>query len=496
VLDHLKEGAMVGPIQTPPHKVLQKNKLNFGTGGGISGTERVSRPKEDRSGPDAPPVTLLVAKLSEAFGDLWSDLGLDLGIEIQPVADADPLRVPIGAAAIVLAAGGAERDALEWLDRHALPPSVRVLVVGSDPSRRTAAHVVRRGATDYFALPEDLEVLRNALAAAVARQRERLKRTQPQPEGDLEAFATIIGGSPALRVVLERAARIIPHPTATALIVGETGTGKELLARAIHEGGPRRGAAFVPVNCSALPRHLIESELFGHERGAFTDAHAAKPGLFEVAHGGTLFLDEIGSLPVELQAKLLRALEDHEIRRVGSTKSRKVDVRILAATNENLSEAVKSGAFRQDLFFRLGAVRLVLPPLRERGNDVVLVAEKLLGALARQYGLPMPPLTAEARHLLLGYSWPGNVRELKNAVERSLLLSRPGELNLAELLPAAELPAQTEALLPFPAPLDAITCAAARAMVDLCQGNISEAARRLRVSRTRLRRLLELNATS
>jgi DNA-binding NtrC family response regulator len=472
---------------------MHENKLNPGPSGGLGGTERVNRPKEDRGGPDAPPVALLVTKLSEAFGDLWGDLGLDLGIEVQLMATADPLRVPVGAAAMVLAAGGAERDAQEWLDRHAVPSTVRVLVVGSDPSRRTAALMVRRGATDYFALPEDLEVFRNALAAAVARQREQLKRARPQPEGDLQAFAAIVGASPALKAVLERAARILPHPTATALIVGETGTGKELLARAIHEGGPRRGAAFVPVNCSALPRHLIESELFGHERGAFTDAHAAKPGLFEIAHGGTLFLDEIGTLPVELQAKLLRALEDHEIRRVGSTKSRKVDIRILAATNENLSDAVKSGAFRQDLFFRLGAVRLVLPPLRERGEDIVLLAEELLRMLARQYGLPVPPLTAEARHLLLGYAWPGNVRELKNAVERGLLLSRPGELNLAELLPAPELPEQTEAPLPFPAPLDAINCAAARAMVGLCHGNLSEAARRLRVSRTRLRRLLELS---
>jgi DNA-binding NtrC family response regulator len=153
---------------------------------------------------------------------------------------------------------------------------------------------------------------------------------------------------------------------------------------------------------------------------------------------------------------------------------------------------VKSGTFRRDLFFRLGAVKLVLPPLRERGQDIVLVAEELLRALARQYGLPVPPLTAEARHLLMGYSWPGNVRELKNAVERGLLLSRPGELNLAELLPAPELPAPVEAPLPFPAQLEAINCAAARAMVNLCDGNISEAARRLRVSRTRLRRLLEL----
>jgi len=449
-------------------------------------------PKEDRRRPELPPVILLVTKLSDAFADLWPDLGADLGIEVQLLANADSFSAPAGVAALVLAAGGAEQEALEWLDRHAVPSTVRILVVGSDPSRRTAAQVVRRGATDYFALPEDLEVFRNALVVAVARRREAIKRAQRQPEGDLQAFSSIVGASPALKAVLERAARILPHASATALIVGETGTGKELLARAIHDGGPRHGAAFVPVNCSALPRHLIESELFGHERGAFTDAHAAKPGLFEVAHGGTLFLDEVGTLPIELQAKLLRVLEDYEIRRVGATKSRKVDVRILAASNENLSDAVKSGAFRQDLFFRLSVVKLVLPPLRERGEDVMLVAKELLPRLARHYGLPIPPLTAEARHLLMAYSWPGNVRELKNGVERALLLSRPGELNLAELVPAPEPEAPVEAPLPFPAPLDTINGAAARAMVNLAQGNLSEAARRLRVSRTRLRRLLEL----
>lgn len=483
---------MVGPNQTGHRKLMQNNSLHATSPNGLDGTEQAKWPKEDRRRPEPPPVILLVTKLSDAFGDLWADLGADLGIQVQLVANTDSLSVPADVAALVLAAGGAEPEALEWLDRHAVPTTVRVLAVGSDPSRRTAAHMVRRGATDYFALPEDLEVLRNALAAAVARRRQALKRERPQPQGELQAFSTIVGESPALKAVLERAARILPHPTATALIVGETGTGKELLARAIHDGGARGGAAFVPVNCSALPRHLIESELFGHERGAFTDAHAAKPGLFEVAHGGTLFLDEVGTLPIELQAKLLRVLEDHEIRRVGATKSRKVDVRILAASNENLNDAVKSGAFRRDLFFRLGVVKLVLPPLRERGEDVVLVAKELLGSLARHYGLPAPLLTAEARHLLMAYSWPGNVRELKNGVERALLLSRPGELNLAELVPAPEPDAPAEAPLPFPAPLDAIDNAAARAMVNLSQGNLSEAARRLRVSRTRLRRLLDL----
>lgn len=435
-------------------------------------------------------VLVWVAQLSDSFSDLWRQLGENLGVEVRPGPSGEP-RVDGGTlAAVILAAGGAEREALEWLERHEVPRGVPLLAVGSDASRRVATQLVRRGAADYFALPEDVELLRNALVAAVARCREALTRQAAETEAEPEAFRRIVGNSPALKSVLERAARILPHANATALIVGETGTGKELLARAIHEGGPRRGAPFVPVNCSALPRQLIESELFGHERGAFTDAHAAKPGLFEVAHGGTLFLDEIGTLPVDLQAKLLRVLEDREVRRIGATKSRRVDVRILAATNENLEQLVKAGSFRQDLYFRLGVITLELPPLRERGDDVVIIAQELLANLAPQYGIPVPRLTSEARRLLLSYAWPGNVRELKNAVERALLLSQPGQLNLQELVPEQRTRAESASVIPFPAPLEVVTQAAARAMLELVGGNVSEAARRLKISRRRLRRLV------
>jgi two-component system response regulator HydG len=396
-----------------------------------------------------------------------------------------------GTAAVLLAAGGAEREAVEWLERHDVPAGIPVFVVGSDPGRRIAARVVSHGAADYFALPDDIEILRNAVASATARRREAQSRSAAESTlPELQAFRAIVGESAAIKTVLQRAARLLKHAHGTALIVGETGTGKELLARAIHQGGPRRAAPFVPVNCSALPRTLIESELFGHEKGAFTDAHATKPGLFEVADGGTLFLDEIGTLPVDLQAKLLRVLEDREIRRVGATKSRQVDVRVLAASNEDLQEAVRRGSFRQDLYFRLGVVTLQLPPLRDRRADVVLIARQLLVSLAKQHGLPVPVLTGEAEHALQGHPWPGNVRELKNCVERALLLSQPGKIDLEELVPEkSSMPASPGGALPFPAHLDAITTAAARAMLKLCNGNVSDAARRLRVSRRRLRRL-------
>ena len=438
---------------------------------------------------------LIVVRLSESFADLWRQLATGVGAELSVTVTGAMDSVPPTAAAVLLAAGGAEREALDWLDRHEVPSHVPVFVGGSDPGRRTAAQVVGHGAADYFALPEDVEVLSNALAVVVTRRRQAVARsTAERPATELAAFQTIAGDSPALKEVLSRAARLLRHAHGAALILGETGTGKELLARAIHEGGPRRGAPFVPVNCSALPRGLIESELFGHEKGAFTDAHTVKPGLFEVADGGTLFLDEVDSLPVDLQAKLLRVLEDHEIRRVGGTKSRQVDVRVIAASNASLEHAVQSGALRQDLYFRLGVVTLVLPPLRERGGDVIIIAERLLASLAAHHRLPVPKLNGDARRALANRPWPGNVRELKNALERALLLSPAGELDLAELVPAPS--AGTGAAIPFPAPLEAITAAAAQAMLNLCAGSVSEAARRLSVSRRRLRRLAQAGRTA
>jgi len=439
---------------------------------------------------------LSVIAISEAFKGFWNDLALDLGVGIDILSPGEAMSPQPETVAVIIAAGGAERDAIGWLESHRVPPGVPVLVVGTDPGRRTAMELVARGATDYFALPDDLEIFRNAVAAARSGGHARAPAAS---NGHADAFAGIVGESQAIKKEMARAARILPHRSAGALIVGETGTGKELLARAIHAGGPRRDAPFVAVNCSALPEHLIESELFGHERGSFTDAHAAKPGLFEVADTGTLFLDEIGDLPLSLQAKLLRVLEDKEIRRVGGTKSRTVDVRILAATNAQLAERVRAGRFREDLFFRLSTVVLRLPPLRERGDDLILIAQALLERLAGEHGLPLPTLTPEVCHQLRAHPWPGNVRELKNAVERALLLSPAGELAADELLPpappsppapSAASPASGDGPIPFPAPLHRITTAAVHATVRLCGGNRSESARRLRISPKRLRRLL------
>ncbi len=438
-------------------------------------------------------MTLLVVRLSQSFGELWSEMSLGLGLDMRVVGEDEVGTVGPDVAMVLVAAGGSEREAIDWLNGRDLPVAIPVFVVGADAGRRLATQIVGHGAADYFALPEDLEVLQNTTQAVADRQREQRRRSLGVlDEVKPEAFGQIIGESAALRALLARAARLLPHAHASALIVGETGTGKELVARAIHDGGHRRSAPFVAVNCSALPQHLVESELFGHEKGAFTDAHAAKPGLFEVAEGGTLFFDEVGTLPLDLQAKLLRVLEDKMVRRVGGTKWRRANVRVLAATNDRLETRVEDGSFRQDLYFRLGVVTLELPPLRQRENDVVLIAQELLRRTARQHDLPIPVLEASAKAALLAQPWAGNVRELKNAIERALLLSTPGELDLSELIPQAPRSTMAYAVLPFPARLDDIITTAAEATLESCNGNRSEAARRLGISRRRLRRLTTL----
>ena len=435
-------------------------------------------------------ITLLVVRLTDSFSDFWSLLAQELEVplvEWRPVEAESP---PPGAAVVVVAAGGAEPDIPAFVRGLSMPSDVPVVAVGAAASHRVAAQAVGAGAADYFALPDDRDALREFVAAALARRRSLLARASlARLEAEAHAFREIVGASSALRATLERAARVMPHADATVLVTGETGTGKELLARALHYGGPRAAAPFVALNCAAIPAQLLESELFGHERGAFTDAKTAKPGLFEAADGGTLLLDEINRLAPELQSKLLRVLEEKTTRRLGATTSRSVDVRIVAASNADLASEVRDGRFREDLYYRLNVVSLHLPALRVRGEDVLLLAEAFLKKFSAQYRLPEPPLAPEVRRVLLAHAWPGNVRELRNAIERALLLSPPGNLDIGELAPAAPVAAAGE--LPFPARLDDIVRAAARAMLQATGGNRSEAARRLGISRSRLQRLLD-----
>ena len=399
----------------------------------------------------------------------------------EPWPDAD---------ATLILAGGEESAGVDLLV-DSKPGGPRFLI-GAAADHRIAAAALQNGAADYFALPADLELLRRRLEREGRRSEGRLEAERfAEGERQTSGFQTILGGSPALRQTLDQARRVAAHRDLTVLIGGETGTGKELLARALHYASPRAGEPFVEVNCAAIPVNLLESELFGHERGAFTGAVAAKPGLFEMAHGGTLFLDEIATLPLELQPKLLRALESRTIRRVGGQQGRTVDVRVLAATHVDLAQAVRRGEFREDLYYRLNVVVLVLPPLRDRAGDVELLARAFVERIARGYGLPVPELGAAAGEALRRHPWPGNIRELRNVLERAVVLSPPGTLEIETLgAGAPSMPGSAETL-PFPAPLDEVIRTAARAMLDLTGGNKSEAARRLGISRPRLQRLLD-----
>jgi len=267
---------------------------------------------------------------------------------------------------------------------------------------------------------------------------------------DLSGGGEIVGNSPALRRALVEAAQVAPTGS-TVLLLGETGTGKELFARAIHEQSPRRERPFVRVNCAAIPATLLESELFGHERGAFTGAVRTREGRFGLADRGTLFLDEIGEMPLDLQPKLLRVLQEGEFEPVGGTRTRKVDVRVVAATHRDLASEVRAGRFREDLYFRLDVFPIRLPPLRERGDDVLLVAERVLSRLSRTLGRPLAPLDAADADLLRRYPWPGNVRELANVLERAAITARHGRLDLVRALGAA-VPAEAVPDAARPAP--------------------------------------------
>jgi DNA-binding NtrC family response regulator len=441
--------------------------------------------------PPPPPLvpTLLVLMLSDSFSVAWPELAAECGLRFE--AAASPAAFDASRDAVGIVAAGGEEDKLEATFRQIAPHTMAIAAVGAAASHRLASAAMRAGASDFFALTEDYDLLRSWLREQAERIQTQLRRSAfAEGERRKYRFDGILGESLALLTALDRAARIIPHPNVTVLLTGETGSGKELVARALHYNGPRREAPFVDVNCAAIPENLLESELFGHEKGAFTDASAAKPGLFELAHGGTLFLDEIGHLPLTLQGKLLRALEERQIRRVGGTKTISVDVRVVAATHVNLAAAVRRGEFREDLYYRLNVVPIELPPLRARRDDIVLLAQHFLAKFAAEYGLARPTLTSGAERALRGRDWPGNVRELRNSMERALLLAQRPVLDAVDFEPAPE-PAAGPSGIPFPAPMGAVVRAAATEMMDLCGGNKSEAARRLGISRTRLQRVLE-----
>jgi DNA-binding NtrC family response regulator len=325
-------------------------------------------------------------------------------------------------------------DGLEVLERiKGEPVSPQVVMLTATKTVKTAVTAMKLGAFDYVTKPFDVEELliiieRAVESAALVREVEALR----SEVGLRYSFDHIVGNAPKLKAVLRSISMVAPLKT-TVLITGESGTGKELIAKAIHYNSPRAGKPMVTINCAAIPDNLLESELFGHERGAFTDAYVKKAGQFELADGSSLFLDEIGEMNPGTQAKILRVLEQSEFMRVGGAQPLRVDVRVIAATNRDLHQGMRDGSFRSDLYYRLNVVSVHLPSLRERREDIVSLVHHFLQSKSRDLGLPEKTFTSEALDLLMQYSWPGNVRELENLVERAIVLSHGTRLTLEDL---------------------------------------------------------------
>jgi two-component system NtrC family response regulator len=345
---------------------------------------------------------------------------------------------------IALSRTGGE-EGLALLDEIVdLYPLTRVVMVTGNESRENALLAIRRGAVDWYAKPIQLDELRGILSRAFHVQQIEEEQAAGVPPGR-KRYHRLIGDSEPMQKVFSLIQRVAPTD-ATVLVLGENGTGKELVAHAIHQASRRREGAFVPINCGAIPEALLESELFGHERGAFTDAHRTREGKFEIADGGTIFLDEIGELPVHLQVKLLRFLQDHVIERVGGRDPIKVDVRVVAATNRDLKAAIAGGRFREDLFYRLSVVAIQIPPLRERGDDVRVLAEYFLDFYARHHKRRLKGFTQSSLRAIQAHPWPGNVRELENRIRRAVLVGAKEQVGPDELdLPGGAAPASAAA---------------------------------------------------
>jgi two-component system response regulator AtoC len=388
-----------------------------------------------------------------------------------------------------------------------LDSDLDVISITAFGSIEESVQAMKRGAADYVLKPIDLEELKGLVGEILARRPTQPRlgdRATPDDHGGIE----LIGESPPMQEVRRLLALVAqagadPNPP-TVLITGETGTGKGVIARAIHAQSARAKAPFIEVNCTAIPDSLLEAELFGYEKGTFTDAKAAKVGLFEAAAGGSLFLDEIGYLKPELQVKLLKVIEEKRVRRLGSTQERPLDVWILAATNKDLEQAVADGTFREDLYFRLNVMAMALPPLRQRGEDILLLAEHFLRRFAQRYQHPVPRLTAEARAALLRYAWPGNVRELAHVMERAVFLGRTeviqGDVLALHRSPPGKPPGYrrgtNQSALEIDLPSDGLVLEEVektliKKALARARGNASQAARLLGISRNTLRYRLE-----
>jgi DNA-binding NtrC family response regulator len=328
-------------------------------------------------------------------------------------------------------------DGMEVL-RHASVqhPNVPVIMITAFGTVDNAVAAVKAGAFDYIEKPFEQEQIRHIVHKAVAQaslgQKEARAQVSGEATGPRGRFG-LVGASDEMRAIFEVIAKVADTPS-TVLITGESGTGKELVAKALHEHSSRNGRPFIKINCAAIPKTLMESELFGYEKGAFTGATSAKPGRFELADGGTLFLDEIGEIPVEMQVKLLRAIQESEFERVGGIKTIKVDVRLITATNRDLERETREGNFREDLYYRLNVVPLDIPPLRERASDIPLLVEHIISKFNERLKKRVRGISDRAMHLLAGHTWPGNIRELENVLERTILFCT------ADLIEPSDLP--------------------------------------------------------
>jgi two-component system, NtrC family, response regulator AtoC len=409
--------------------------------------------------------------------DYFSTHGADLIIACLPLDDG----------------GGA--DLLQSL--HEIDAHINVVVTGRDKQIAAAADALRLGAFEYVEdATEDGGELLGAVGSALGSRRGDMQlRWLKERDKSGASWGSVAGNSPVMREVIDVVRRVCERTShgspPTILVLGETGTGKGLLAKCIHYNGARRNRAFVEINCAAIPATLLESELFGYERGAFTDAKTSRAGLFETADQGTLFLDEVGSMPIDLQAKLLTAIDEKRIRRIGGRQSIQLDVQIVAASHNDLREKINSGAFRADLYHRLNVVSITLPPLRRRGGDKLILAQMFIENMAREYGIAVPALDESARQYILDYAWPGNVRELKNRIERILLLGADGPISREHFNGGSMPPPSTRNGFSFTLPeegiaLDEVERQLIQGALQRFKGNVSQAARYLKVSRQTL----------
>jgi DNA-binding NtrC family response regulator len=411
----------------------------------------------------------------------------DEGLIVEEAADGEAALAQLGLGEFDLVISDLRMpklDGMELLRRaQSLTPAPRIILLTAHGSERHAVEAMKLGALDYFKKPFDVEEVMTIARRAVASV--RLERENEQLRGEVNLLKSLVFASPAMSRLALLVKRVAPRDV-TVLITGESGTGKERVAEALVRASRRADKPFVRFNCAALTAELAEAELFGHARGAFTGAVRARGGLFREADGGTLLLDEVGELDTGIQAKLLRVLQEGDVRPVGEDRSYRVDLRILAATHRDLSSWVASGRFREDLYYRLKVVTLHIAPLRERPEDIPVLAQHFLARAAERFGLPPARVTAELVGRLAAYSWPGNVREMENALESIVALSPDGSIDLS-LLPDGSLHPRGH---PAPAKFSERVAAYERGLIvaalDAATGNQSEAARLLGIGRTTL----------